>query len=118
MRANTGDAAQPTGLPGFSVCLRGEGGGRQIGRQRCQTDTQRYQFAGSQSGCQLPSLCPSFPCDRDAHKPLLSDSQRTVRNSPYVRRVFHSIQSLYIPILPVSALAVLPDFHRVDGLSK
>lgn len=32
--------------------------------------------------------------------------------------VFHSIQSLYIQILPVSALAVLPDFHRIDGFSE
>lgn len=29
-----------------------------------------------------------------------------------------SIQSLYIQILLVSALAVLPDFHRVDGFSE
>lgn len=35
-----------------------------------------------------------------------------------MRRVFHSIQSLYIQILPVSALAVLPDFHRIDGPSE
>lgn len=27
-------------------------------------------------------------------------------------------QSLYIQILPVSALAVLPDFHRIDGFSE
>lgn len=31
---------------------------------------------------------------------------------------FHSIQSLCIQILLVSALAVLPDFHSTDGFSE
>lgn len=53
------------------------------------------------------------------HKLLLCDSPRTVRNRPVCEASgFHSIQSLCIQILLVSALAALPDFHRLDGVSE